>query len=87
MVRTYQEVFAELYVFDVAGAGNKILIASPRRWRVEASQLARRARTVSEQRQFGFDLGELVRYGFQPMHELNLRGRVLTDKAKAKKAG
>jgi len=30
MVRTYQEVFDELYILDVRDAGNKILIALPR---------------------------------------------------------
>jgi len=87
MVRTYQEVFDELYILDVQGAGNKILIALPRQQRLERDDLAQRARSISEQKGFPFDMGDVVKYGYQYAAERNSRGRVLTDKKKAKKAG
>ena len=87
MERTYQDVFEELYVLDVRGAGNKILIALPRAERLQRLDLVRRARIVSQQNGFPFDLGELVEYGYRYAGEKNSRGQVLRDKKPAKKAG
>lgn len=82
MVRTYQEVFDELYIIDVQGAGNKILIAVPREERIERDDLARRAKRIGEEKEFPFDMGQVVRYGYQYLEEENTRGRVLLDKDK-----
>ncbi|MFH1268471.1 MAG: fused MFS/spermidine synthase [Planctomycetota bacterium] len=82
MVRTYQEVFDDLYIFDVRGAGNKILVALPRRQLVERDDLARRASRISDEKRFRFDLGDPVTYGYQHASEKNSRGRVLADKKK-----
>jgi spermidine synthase len=79
MVRTYQEVFDELYIFDVRGAGNKILLALPRTLRVGKDDLARRAREIGQARHFPIDLGEAVTYGYQYADQKNPRERVLTD--------
>lgn len=87
MVRTYQEVFDELYILDVEGAGNKILIALPRKEQIERDDFARRARKVSKEKQFPFDMGGVVTYGYRHEKEKNSEGRVLTDKDKARKAG
>jgi len=80
MVRTYQEVFEELYILDVQGAGNKILIAVPRRFRIGRDELARRAAEIAKQKRLRFEMGELVTYGYQYLDEKNSLGRVLTDK-------
>jgi spermidine synthase len=87
MVRTYQEVFDELYIFDVRGAGNKILVATTRKLRIQRDELARRARRISTERGFPFDMGDVVTYGYQYAGEKNTRGRVLTDARKRAKAG
>ena len=87
MVRTYQEVFDELCILDVQGAGNKILLALPRQQRIRPAELARRATRVSKEKQFRFDMGEVVIYGYRYAGKKNPRGRVLTDKDRAKKAG
>jgi len=79
MVRTYQEVFDELYILDVPGAGNKILLALPRSLPLGREQLAQLASKVSTAQQFRFDLGELVTQGFQHAAEKNREGRVLKD--------
>ena len=80
MVRTYQDVFEELYIFDVQGSGNKIFIAVPRKMRIKRDDLARRAGTISKQRQLPFDMGEIVTYGYRRAGKPNPRGSVLTDK-------
>jgi len=82
MVRTYQEVFDDLYILDVRGAGNKILLALPRRERISQDDLARRARAISTDRQFPFDMGDVVTYGYRHPEKKDSRGQVLTDKNK-----
>ncbi len=85
MVRTYQEVFEELYIVDVRDAGNKILIALPRKQPIRRAVLARRARAVSKQKHFRFDMGDLVTYGYRRVREKDPRDSVLRDKRKAAK--
>ncbi len=79
MVRTYQEVFDELFILDMQGAGNIILLALPRRQPLNRGELAQLARKVSTAKRFRFDLGDLVNYGFLRAQEKNERGRVLRD--------
>ena len=80
MIRTYQDGFAEVHMFDVRGAGNEILLALPKRRAVSPDELARRASKLSQQRQFPFDMGKLVTYGHRYVEEEIPDGRVLTDK-------
>ena len=79
MVRTYQEVFEELFDLDVHGTGNRILLALPRRQPLSRDELAQRARGVSSAKQFRFDLGDLVTYGYSRAQAKNQDGRVLRD--------
>lgn len=79
MVRTYQEVFEDLYILDVAGSGNMIVLALPRKQPLNRGELAQLARKVSTAKNFRFDLGDLVNYGFLHAQEKNQRGRVLRD--------
>jgi spermidine synthase len=87
MVRTYQEVFADLHIVEVRGAGNEIVVALPREKRIERDDLAQRAARISKEKQFRFDLGDLVTQGYRHEAENNSRGSVLTDKNKPEKAG
>jgi hypothetical protein len=87
MVRTYQDVFESLYVVDVQGAGNRILLALPRREEVSREELVRKARRISAEKHFRFDLGESVRHGFRKPGQEESGGRVLSDQDKVKKAG
>ena len=87
MVRTYQDVFDELYILDVQGAGNKILIALPRRERIRRLDLAARAKRISKEKNFRFDMGDAVLYGYRYADETNRRGHVLLDKNKASSGG
>lgn len=79
MLRTYRDVFEELYVFDVRHSGNKILVALPRKERIEMDDLARRARQIARQKGFRFDLGKAVVYGYRRVTDEPLAGRVLRD--------
>jgi len=83
MIRTYQDVFDELYLVDVRGAGNEILIALPQKRRIGQLELARRARSVSRQKRFPFDMGEMVVYGYRYVGNEFSRARVLRDRKKA----
>ncbi|MGH8616935.1 MAG: spermidine synthase [Burkholderiales bacterium] len=80
MVRTYQEVFDDLYILDVRNAGNQILLALPRSQPLTQEQLAQLARRVSTAKRFDFDLGEQVNYGFEHMQVKNPKDRVLRDR-------
>jgi len=82
MVRTYQEVFDDLYVIDAKSHGNKILLALPRPRQIERDDLARRASQISKEKQFRFDMGERVASGFQHLDVKDPRVRVLLDKDK-----
>ncbi len=79
MVRTYREVFDELFILDVSGANNKILLALPRPQPLSRAELVERARKVSTAKQFRFDLGERAGYGFTRAQAKNRDGRVLRD--------
>lgn len=79
MVRTYQEVFDELYILTVQGAGNMILLALPRRQTLSREELAALASRVSTAKGFRFDLGERVRSGYSHATGKSSEGRVLRD--------
>jgi spermidine synthase len=87
MVRTYQQVFHDLYIFDVRGAGNEILVALQRDRNIKEADLARRARGVSKKLDFSFDMGEAVTYGFYHAEEVNSLGQILKDRKRRAKAG
>jgi spermidine synthase len=79
MVRTHQEAFDELFILDVPGDVNNILLALPRKQPLNKSELAQLARRISTAKQFRFDLGEQVEYGFRYASEKSGPGRVLRD--------
>ena len=65
MIRTYQDVFDDLYILDSAGIGNRIFLALPRKLSLTQLDLATRARRVSSDRRFRFDMGDAAGHGFQ----------------------
>jgi len=79
MIRTYLDVFAELYLLEVRGAGNEILLAVADKRQVDRAELERRARGLSMAAGFRFDLGDAVAFSFRRVERDDLRGRVLTD--------
>lgn len=81
MVLTYQDVFGELCILDVRGAGNKIFLALPEPRRISPETFARRARSISTEKHFRFDMGDVVTYGYRYPEADDSLGRVLTDNA------
>jgi spermidine synthase len=79
MVRTYEEVFDSLFIVNVEGNANTILLALPRAQRLSRSALVQRARQISAAKRFRFDLGALVDAGFADAPRKRGGGRVLRD--------
>jgi len=80
MVRTYQEVFDELLILDVRGAGNKILLALSRKQPLSRDELTQLARKVSAAKRFPFNLGNSVKYGLLDAQAKSQNERVLRDR-------
>jgi spermidine synthase len=79
MVRTYQEVFDELYILNVRGAGNVILFALPRKQPLSRDNLTQLAGKLSAAKRLPVDLGNAVEYGFAGARAKTRQGRVLRD--------
>jgi spermidine synthase len=79
MLKTYQEVYEQLYLFDVEDSSNKIVIAIPRKGKVPKEELTKKARELSKKDGFRNDLGPMVDYGYQYATEMLFDGKVLTD--------
>ena len=79
MVRTYQEVFDELFILDVFGTSNKILLALPRRQPLDRLELVQLARRTGTDRRFPFDLGDIDEQQFLHATRKSRSGRVLRD--------
>jgi spermidine synthase len=85
MVRTYQEVFDDLYILDVSGTINRILLALPRKQNIERAELQQRAGSISKAGQFRYDLGDPQAYGFFHAVAKNPEARVLRDADNARR--
>jgi hypothetical protein len=78
-VRTYQESFDELYLRDVPGTTNKILLALPRKQSLDRVGLAQLARSTGSGKRFPFELGEIEEGQFHVLNRKSKAGRVLRD--------
>lgn len=87
MVRTYQEVFAEVDLHPVPQAGNEILIARPQRTSLGRKELVRQASELSRQRQFPFDLGAVLKEDWDRLETKDPKATVLSDAAEPDSAG
>jgi spermidine synthase len=79
MVRTYQEVFDDLYMLDVPGTTNKILLGLPRKQALERASLVERARATAEAKAFRFNLADIDESQFHVLSGKSKTGRVLRD--------
>jgi len=79
MLRTYQEVFDELYMLDVPGTSNKILLGMPRKQPLDRAGLAQLARQTGTAKRFQFDLGDIDEQQFHNLGRKAKSGRVLRD--------
>ena len=78
MLRTYQEVFHEVYILRVPAAGNKIVIALPKLNGVPLNRIAERAQKISVQKLLPFDLSQVLQFGLIKLIDLQ-EARVLLD--------
>jgi spermidine synthase len=78
MLRTYQAAFDDLYQLEVRGAGNRILLALPRKADLTRAGLAAKAGLLSRSKGFRFDMAEGVQRGFSHLRE-PVAARILTD--------
>ena len=85
MVRTYRQVFDELFVLAVGDSGNRIVLALPRGLPAGREELARRVRASQAGKRFGYDMGALVEHGFLSVEAEARSGSVLRDAALKKK--
>ena len=79
MVRTYQEVFEELFILDVPGTTNKILLALLRKQPLDRVQLSRLATKTGAEKGLGFELGEIAEDQFSYASRKSATGKVLRD--------
>ncbi|QWE15008.1 spermidine synthase [Polynucleobacter sp. AP-Sving-400A-A2] len=78
MLRTYQEVFDEVYTLRVPKAANKVVIALPILKKVGLNGIAEYAQQISVQRNLPFDLSELLQPGLVRL--IDLQGsKILLD--------
>jgi spermidine synthase len=78
MLRTYQEVFDEVFTLRVPKAGNKVVIALPILKKMNLSGITEHAQQISVQRTLPFDLSELLQPGLVRL--IDLQGsKILLD--------
>lgn len=87
MVRTYQEVFDDLYILDVPATTNKILLALPRKQSIDRAQLSQLAHKVGADKGFSFEVGDIAEDQFSQASRKSAAGRVLRDADTARKGG
>ena len=78
MLRTYQEVFNEVYTLRVPTVGNKIVIALPKLKGVSLNSIAERAQEINAKKRLPFDLSEVLQPGLIKLTDLQ-ESRVLLD--------
>ena len=79
MLRTYQAVYDEVSTIDVHGAGNKIIVATPRKRSFSMEELVRRSRELTRQLALRSDLGDIVERGFHRGGADGAGGHILID--------
>ena len=79
MVRTYREAFDEVYLLDVPGTTNKILLGLPRRQALDRATLVQLARKVGSAKGFQFDVADIQEGQFHNLSRKGKAGRVLRD--------
>lgn len=79
MVRTYREVFQGIYVVDVVGSGNKILLASPGPHARKHHEIVARAHSIGQKLRLRNNLGEVAERNMRLPGIDGEAAQVLTD--------
>lgn len=78
MLRTYQEVFHEVYRLSVPEAGNKVIVALPVLTVRPLNNILERARQITIQKQLPFNLSEILKPGLIKLIDLQ-ENQILQD--------
>jgi spermidine synthase len=85
MVRTYQEVFDDVYTVTVKhNSGNVIVLAMPYIKEITKNELVDRAKKVIKEKKYPMALDEFIADGYAHEVEKDAKGIVLLDKDKGK---
>jgi spermidine synthase len=79
MVRTYQEVFEELFILDVPATTNMILLSLPRKYPLTRAELIALTRKIATDKRFNFDLAAIAEDQFTYATRKSRAGQVLRD--------
>jgi len=79
MMKTYRDVYRGIYVVDVLGSGNKIVIASPSAHALAHHELVSRAHAVAQRLRLKNDLGDIADKQMRPPGIDGESGQLLTD--------
>jgi len=82
MVATYLSIFPNIWVMDIQGSGNKLVIASRASRVPDRDEIIRRAGELTRSLALRTDLVPMVRYGLRAPDAHERGGRVLTDAGK-----
>jgi spermidine synthase len=87
MVRTYQDVFDDVYTVAVKhGSGNVIVLALPRKEELKKDFLVQQAKKIEKDKKYPMALNEFIADGYKHEIEKDPKGVVLLDKNKGKPA-
>lgn len=79
MVKTYRDVYQGIYVVDVIGSGNKILLASPAKYVRSHGELVNRAQATAQRLRLKNDLGDIADRNMRPPGMDGESGQLLID--------
>jgi spermidine synthase len=79
MVRTYLDVFDTVYIVDVEGTLNRLVVALPWKPELGRDEILRRARSLTASLPLRQDLGAILERGLRAPGADGATGRVLTD--------
>lgn len=79
MLATYRAVFDEVWILELDGAVNRLVVAGTAKGAFAREQATRRAREVASRLQLRTDLGAMVERGFRPAGADGEGARVLVD--------
>jgi spermidine synthase len=79
MVRTYQDVFEELYLFTVRERGNRIVIGIPRQALLTREDVIAKVIALGARDKFPYDIGDAASYGYSRLTGQLLDAGILLD--------
>ena len=79
MLRTYLDVFEELYLRTVRGSGNRIAIGIPRQALLTREEVIAKAAAVGARDKFRYDIGDAASYGYSRLTGQTLDAKILLD--------